>query len=379
MFDTRFFIIYLFIFIITWWIYFGYLIFIFLRAHFNTSIHLNYNLPPIYPTISILIPCKDEEHIIEQKIKNTLALDYPRDKLSVLFIDGGSKDKTAIIVKKYTLKHSFLQLHLSKTSGKIHQLNDVLFTISSDIVLCTDADGLLDKNSLHIIAAHFQDQELGVVGLKTTPSQTLSEEEYFWEQQNRLRIAESKYHSPLYIIAICYAFRRGLLEKFPEDVIADDIYISFLAIQKGYKTCYTDQATAQELRCPTSYKSLFYHKMRKTNAFIKEIFRFFFPFIHAPTRWKIIFYTRAAQVLIGPFFLLALGGIFIYVAFTSITWILPFLTLFALTITYLFIRPMALVGMFKKIRMFIFIQIILIYTLSTYFFYEHTSNYKKTS
>lgn len=379
MFDTLFFLIYLFIFIITWWIYFGYLIFIFLRAHFNPLIQLHNPSLTILPTISVLIPCKDEEDIIEKKIKNSIALDYPRDKLSILFIDGGSKDKTTSIIKRYSHKYKFLQLHQAKIQGKIHQLNEILPTIHNEIILCTDADGMLDKNSLLVVAAQFQDQKLGVVGLKTTPSQTLSEEEYFWEQQNRLRIAESKYHSPLYIIAVCYAFRNGILEKFPEDVIADDIYTSFLAIKKGYQVCYTDLATAQELRCPTSYKALFYHKIRKTNAFIKEIFRFFFPFIHTPLRWKIIFYTRTAQVLIGPLFLISLGLIFSYVAFTSITWILPSLTILTLTITYLFIRPMALIGMFNKIRMFLFIQIILLYTLFTYFFYQQTSNYKKTS
>lgn len=371
--------LYALLFFLCWWLYFGYLILIFLRSSLGFEDHPKKINTVSKPSISLLIPLRNEETIIEKKIQNILSLNYPKEKLNVFFIDGKSTDNTVSLIKKHTKKNTYFHIVEAKNIGKIQQLNEVLPTITSDIIVCSDADGFLDKNTLLVLTSTLADESIELAGIKVMPNSTIKEEVYFWEQQNRLRLAESKYHSPLYVIAVCYGFKKGFITAFPEDVIADDIYLSLLAIQKGFRTAYTDQATAVELRCPSTFSALFRHKTRKTNAFLRELFRFFPVFFVSPIRWQIIFYTRAMQVLIGPFLLFALGVILIYVSLTSLTGILPFLTISSLILVYLIIRPASVSGLFKKIKMFLFIHLVLIYTLFTYPFYNQTSNYKKTS
>lgn len=367
---------YIFLFSVAWWLYFGYLIFIFLRSTQESDFML---VPTSsQPTIAILVPCYNEEHIVENKIRNTFALNYPKKKMQVIFIDGGSTDKTVAIIEEHMKEHTSLKVIKARERGKIQQINEVLPFLTEDIIICTDVDGELDPHTLHIISALLQDKKIGLVGIKIDPKSILPEEVYFWDQQNRLRLAESKYYSPLYVIAVCYGFRNDFIKKFPEDVIADDIYLSFLAIKKGLKTMYTNKATARELRSPSIFSQLWHHKVRKTHAFLNELFRFFPSFVIAPIRWQIIFYTRAAQILVGPLFLFALLAFFVYMTFTSLTGLLPFLTFFFLAFTYLIIRPIALKGFFNKLKTFIFIHLVIFYCLLTHFFYHQTSNYKKT-
>lgn len=378
MFSWLFFLCYICLFIVTWWFYFGYLMFIFLRASLSEEEIITSSSHTL-PTITILIPCLNEELVIERKIKNISSLDYPQNKFTAIFIDGGSTDKTVEIIERDIKKQKNLKYIHAKNVGKIPQLNEVLPTVHTDIIVCTDADGEMDATALKVISSGLENKKIGVVGIKTIPHKTLPEEAYFWDQQNRLRIAETKYFSPLYIIAVCYGFRREILEQFPPNVIADDIYISFLAIAKKYKVIYTDKASVVELRCPSSYSILIKHKIRKTNASLIEIFRFFFIFLHAPVQWKLIFYTRAAQILVGPFFLFSLGFIFVYVLITSATGILPFATVLLLILTYLFIRPSALSGFFKKVKTFIIVMAVIIYSVLMYPFYKQTSKYRKIS
>lgn len=379
MFDWPFFIFYMLLFLLTWWLYFGYLIVIFLHSYFESETEQKRDNSSSNQSIALLIPLRNEEAMIEEKIQNIISLNYPKENLEVFLIDGKSTDSTVMRINKYLKKYPYFHLIKAQKSGKIQQLNEVLPTITSDIIVCADADGDLDKNTLQVISSCLADEKVGLVGVKTIPKSFIPEETYFWEQQNRVRLAESRYHSPLYVIAVCYGFKKGLITIFPEDVIADDIYLSFLAIKKGFKTVYTDQTTAVELRCPSNFTALFQHKVRKTNAFIHEIFRFFPTFLIAPLRWQVIFYTHSLQVLMGPFLLFSLGIILIYVSLTSLTGILPFLTISSLILAYVLIRPASLSGIFKKIRMFLFMHLVLIYTLLTYPFYRQTSNYKKTS
>ena len=71
------------------------------------------------------------------------------------------------------------------------------------------------------------------------------------------------------VIACCYAFRRGLLDRFPEDVVADDVYVAALANTLGHRTTYCAKALVEELRTPQTLPELFTHKFRKSNAVLR--------------------------------------------------------------------------------------------------------------
>ncbi len=377
-FDLEFLILYTLLFLFCWWLYFGYLLFIFVHTSLFTRNGIIHSPKDTQlPTITIIVPTFNEESTIKHKIENTLALDYPKNRLKILFCDGRSTDKTQNIINTFLKVKKNIEFLHSPIKGKIPQLNYALEHVTSDIIVISDADALLSANTLQIIAFAFTQKDIGVVGISSEPQHALKGEAYFWNQQNRLRLAESNFYSPLYVIATCYAFRRDFIHTFPEDVIADDIYASFYAIKHKYRTSYTNHATVTELRTPTTTGQLLKHKVRKTNALLHEFFRFFIPFLHTKTRWQIIFFTRFFQATLGPVLSLLFVVIFVYLAFTSITKLLPLLTFGILSLTYLLIRPDALRGFWLKLKMFLLIHGILYYCLLTYPFYRQTTVYKR--
>ncbi len=376
--DLEFLFLYGSLFLICWWLYMGYLIFIYLHS----SLSGKKIIPAMYeekdlPSVTMIISCYNEEAYIQQKIENCLALDYPKKKISFVFSDGQSSDKTQEIIRMYQKKYPSIKLHISEKRGKIFQLNSALQQIPSDIVVVSDCDALLETNALHVIVSYLAHKNVGVVGISSEPEECRKEEQYFWGQQNRLRLAESKFYSPLYVIATCYGFRRDLLSHFPEDVIADDIFISFYAVKKGYRSLYTDDSRVIELRNPTTLRGLFQHKIRKTNAFLIELKRYFFSFLQADAAWQLIFYTHFFQILLAPFLAPLLFFILIYVALTSITKLLPLISLGILICTYLLIRPEALKGLFMKLKTITLLHAVLYYCIITFPFYRQNSSYKK--
>ena len=60
------------------------------------------------PTVSVIIPCRNEDKFIGKCLDSILANDYPKDLLEILVVDGMSQDETRSIVSDYTRRHPFI-------------------------------------------------------------------------------------------------------------------------------------------------------------------------------------------------------------------------------------------------------------------------------
>ena len=80
------------------------------------------------------------------------------------------------------------------------------------------------------------EKKVAVVGAHVIPQNALPLEAKYWSDQNQIRILESRVHSSSILIAPSYAYRRDILDSLPDDCIADDMYISFYANIKGWKS-----------------------------------------------------------------------------------------------------------------------------------------------
>ena len=112
------------------------------------------------PDITFLITAYNEEQFVENKIKNTLNLVYPSDRLSIIWVTDGSTDKTPEIVKKYS---RFKLLHTPERNGKVHAMQRGVENVTSSIIVFCDANTNLDKNALKYIANCFADEKVGAV------------------------------------------------------------------------------------------------------------------------------------------------------------------------------------------------------------------------
>jgi cellulose synthase/poly-beta-1,6-N-acetylglucosamine synthase-like glycosyltransferase len=248
-------------------------------------------------------------------------------------------------------------------------------------------DAFLKKNSLIELVREFQsDPKVMVVGAMVFPQDALAEEVQYWKVQNQIRILESQACSSSIVIANCYAFRRGLIKSFPEDVVADDIYIPFYANSKGFRTVYSPNVVTYERRAPRTMSDLIKHKFRKANAWMIETLRFLYQLPKLNPFWKMIFLTKAFQLLGLPWFLLAFLLMTISLGFLSqyklILWLLGIL-LVSLWVAHSLIASVKLPeekagnNILLELKMFLIMTSLLLFSAVAYPFYKQNSKYQK--
>ncbi|MEM7584772.1 MAG: glycosyltransferase [Acidobacteriota bacterium] len=258
-----------------------------------------------YPRVSLVVPLFNERDEIEAKLTNLRELSYPQERMEVVFVDGGSTDGTVEWLETALAdlpRYPRYRVERSPRDGKINQLNHVLPDLSGEIVVNTDADASMEPDALAWIAAEFAvSDDVWVVGAYCRPGDdAYCIDQYYWDAQNKGRLIECQASTSSIVIAPCYAFRRELLDRFPEDVVADDIYIAFLANVHGKQSIYSRHARAVEQRNPRRLSEFLPHKYRKSNAFLRESLRFLYRLPEMEPLFKTMLLTRIAQQLVFP-------------------------------------------------------------------------------
>ena len=124
------------------------------------------------PEITLIVSAYNEEGFIEEKISNTFQLNYPKQKLKILFITDGSSDSTPDIIKKFP---EIQLLHEPQRRGKVAAMNRAMKFVTTPYVIFSDANTLLNTDCVKEIAKHYSDPLVGgVAGEKkvVSPSDT---------------------------------------------------------------------------------------------------------------------------------------------------------------------------------------------------------------
>lgn len=360
--------LYIISFLIMWWCYLGYPIFLARKPGISFRASSNKT-----GTFSILVPTFNEKTQVRAKIENLRKLDYPKNKFQIIFVDGGSKDGTIEKIKQ----SKNVRLFVSMRGGKINDINSVLPNLKTDYVMITDADSIVSSNTLKEFNMILNDPKIGAVGAYTKPARSTREEKEFWETNNNLRLLESRFFSSSTMIAASYSFKRKLILKFEEDVIADDLFSAFKVLSRNYRVIYTDKATALEKRSPSTFPEMIKHKSRKARANIRETLRFL---SHTGKNqfWNTIYPTKVLQTILAPFIFPIFVLLSVFYLFYN-----PLLVIFlaAFSIIAILMNPIKgerKFGIFSKIKILVIINLILLYALLSYPFAKSASRYKKT-
>ncbi|MBI2317543.1 MAG: glycosyltransferase [Betaproteobacteria bacterium] len=116
----------------------------------------------IEPTVTLIIPAYNEAGVIAAKIENSLALDYPREKLEILVASDGSTDGTEVEAARYG-DRGVQVIAFPVRRGKLHVLNDVAPKAASEIVVFSDASGMLGPPALRRLVRSFADPDVRCV------------------------------------------------------------------------------------------------------------------------------------------------------------------------------------------------------------------------
>ena len=211
------------------------------------------------PTVSILIPARDEEKVIGRLLQRMVELTYPKDKLQVIVIDDGSSDSTGRIADEYSSRYGFIEvLHREKRDGgkgKAVAMNAGFKHSTGEILLCFDADYYPEKGIVEKLAKEFADPNVGAVQGRVVvlnEPQNIVTRLVALERIGGYRV-DQEARNDLGLIAqfggTVGGFRRSLLESlggWDESILAEDTDLTFRVYLAGYKVRYIGDAECYE-------------------------------------------------------------------------------------------------------------------------------------
>ena len=199
------------------------------------------------PRVSLVVAAYNEVSCIQEKLTNSLALDYPADRFEVLIGSDGSTDGTDALVQRCT--DGRVRLSAAPRGGKTSVLNRCIPMAAGDIVLLSDANTMIEPEAVRRLVRHFEDPEVGAVCGKLrlyNPTKAEYEESTYWTYESLIKFYEGKRGAVMGANGGLYAIRRSLFEALPPATIVDDFVIPMRLLEKGFKVVYEPEAVAHE-------------------------------------------------------------------------------------------------------------------------------------
>jgi len=235
----------------TIYVYFGYPILLWaLQAVFRSSP----DKQPVEPTVSLLVAAYNEAGVIADKIRNSLAIDYPANKLEVVIASDGSTDATAEIVRSFVgdrFGGRVRLLNFEINRGKTAMLNDAIPQLRGEIVAFSDASSMVSPDSLRTLVQSFSDPRVGAASgvyrlLKKDHARLGSQEDLYWKYETFLKVQEARLGAFTGAHGSLYAIRHALYPFPSANTINDDFTIPMRILEHGHRVAYEPAAVAFE-------------------------------------------------------------------------------------------------------------------------------------
>lgn len=261
-----------------------------------------------FPAVTLIIPAYNEKEIIDQKMENTFCLDYPTDKLKVVWITDGSDDGSEKYLRERYMsvmqKFSVEVLHQPERKGKSAAINRAMNFVSTDIVIFCDANTMLNEASIKNIVRHFNNPYVGcVAGEKRVLADGTTAgdgESFYWKYESWIKQLSSELNTCIGSVGELNAIRTHLFKPLPADTILDDFVLSMQIAHRGYKIEYEPDAYAEEAPSENEREEM-KRKVRIATGAFQSMFRFpewlnvfkhpvlsYQYFSHKITRWLIV-------------------------------------------------------------------------------------------
>jgi cellulose synthase/poly-beta-1,6-N-acetylglucosamine synthase-like glycosyltransferase len=206
-----------------------------------------------FPTVSLVIAAYNEESRLRAKIANAREVDYPIEKLEVVFISDGSTDRTDQILKDVDDARFRIAL-LPQRSGKATAINHGAALAQHDILIFSDAATLFAADAVKKLVRHFCNPSVGVVcgALQFQATQESQQTEgIYWKYESMLRLMEGRLGATLTASGAIYAVRRVCFQEVAPDTILEDFMIPMHARKQGFQIVYDPEAVAEDFAAPS--------------------------------------------------------------------------------------------------------------------------------
>lgn len=255
---------------------YGILLFIIIKIRRFFKLGKKVKIDPNYePDVTLFIAAYNEKDYVEAKMKNTLGLEYPKEKLNIIWVTDGSDDGTPNLLSGYpnTTVH-----HLEERNGKIGAMNRGMDFVKTPIVIFSDANTNLGKESIRRIVNLFSNPTVGCVSgekrivNKESDVASGAGEGIYWKYESALKKWDAELYSVVGAAGELFAIRTELYRHVEKDTLLDDFIISLRVAQEGYTIQYDPEAYAIET-ASANVKEEFKRKVRISAGGIQSIVR----------------------------------------------------------------------------------------------------------
>ena len=254
----------------------------------------------LLPTVSLLIAAYNEEESIAAKIKNSLELNYPKDKMEIVIVSDGSTDQTDEIVKSFE-KEGIRLFRVEGRVGKTEARNQAVLAMKSEIIVFSDATAVYEKDVIQKLVRNFADSSVGMVSgnlkyIDQKQGSTGIATKIYWTYEKMIKKAQSRLYTLTGAIGCINAFRRNIYHVLPPNII-EDFTEPLMILAQGYRIIYEEEAVSYE-RTTQKNSQEFHMRVRvirggmkgflyakKKLTFKKHSFILFQLFGHKVLRW----------------------------------------------------------------------------------------------
>ncbi|MCJ7736198.1 MAG: glycosyltransferase [Anaerolineae bacterium] len=233
------------------WTYLGYPVFISLLARWRPRPHQR---GPLTPSVSLIVPAYNEEATIGMKLANVLELDYPSDLLEMIVITDGSTDRTARIVEGFASCGVHL-LDQPERQGKIAAMNRAVPYAHNDILIFSDANAMMERDSIRQIVPNFADLQVACVSgekhIQLNDQVQAEGESAYWRYEAFVKRADSLANTAIGAIGEFFAIRRMLYQPLETDSLIEDFVLSMKLVMQGWRVVYEPRAVTREEASPS--------------------------------------------------------------------------------------------------------------------------------
>ena len=201
-----------------------------------------------WPSVSLLVPAFNERRRLAAKLRNLGEMDYPDNRIEVIFVSDGSTDGTDQVLAAVE-RPRFRFFRLDRRQGKPSAVNRAAAASRGEILVFSDAATLFAPDAVRRLVGHFTDPGVGAVcgALEFARSaESAATEGVYWRYETALRRMEGELGATLTASGAIYAVRRAAFRPLATDTILEDFLVPMTARRLGYRVVYDPAARATD-------------------------------------------------------------------------------------------------------------------------------------
>ena len=201
------------------------------------------------PEVTLFVAAYNEKDYVDEKVKNSFSLNYPKEKVKHVWVTDGSDDGTPDLLRKY---EGIEVYHVDERGGKIGAMNRGMKFVKTPIVIFSDGNTNLGKESIQEIVNLFKNPKVGCVSgekrihSNETDAAAGAGEGLYWKYESKLKKWDAELYSVVGAAGELFAIRTELWQEVEKDTLLDDFIISLRVAMSGFTIQYNPNAYAIE-------------------------------------------------------------------------------------------------------------------------------------